>query len=94
MYQMTPNLYSSRQGLIDDAAGIDYTPAADKLSYLDPLEPSWDNYLKGFNSNGKDRDSGLVHKSLNFVSMYFHFNLKDIIYYILHYILYTTCYIQ
>ena len=58
---MAPNLYSSRRDLLDDTTGIDYVPGDDKLSYLDGGEPSWDNYLKGFSSTGKDRDSGLVY---------------------------------
>ena len=57
---MTPNLYSSRRDLLDNTAGIDYVPTDDKVSFLDAAEPSWDTYLKGFSSNGKDRDSGLV----------------------------------
>lgn len=56
---MTPNLYSSRHDLIDNSQ-MDSTPLNDKLSFLGPDEPSWDTYLKGFGSNGKDRDSGLV----------------------------------
>ena len=58
---MTQNIYSSRQQLVDSSIGPDFTPTDDKLSFLDPAEPSWDTYLKGFSSNGKDRDSGLVY---------------------------------
>ena len=58
---MTPNLYSSRRDLLGDSTSIDYPPMYDdKLSFLDAAEPSWDTYLKGFSSNAKDRDSGLV----------------------------------
>lgn len=51
---MTPNLYSSHKELLGDTTGIDYTPPEDNLSFLYSGDP------KGFSSNGKDHDSGLV----------------------------------
>ena len=60
MVQMTSNLYSSRQELIGNSPRISQTPLDDKVSYSGQDDPTWDNYLKDYNKNGRDRDSGLV----------------------------------
>eukprot|EP00794_Sanderia_malayensis_P020024 gene20024-21985_t len=64
-YPLTPNLYSSRKELLGSSQGLNLnqTPLNDVASVDGPFDPTWDTFLKSYNGNGRDHDSGLFEEN-------------------------------